>query len=241
MIDLTIVIINFNSEKYIEKCLMSCINQNTKFKHEIIIIDDASTDNSFSKIKPYKSKSIKVFRNKKNLGIEKTSNFGLKKSRGKYVCRVDSDDLLDPNFVETMIKNFKNKVTFCYSNSRVINSFGKTISKKILPNFNKQEIKARGDFLATGTVYKKNIFKKLGYYNTRYKNCGLENFEFILNLIFLKREKGIRINKFLFSLRKHSKNISKIKKKLIFNYGKKIFKKLKLGEYSINQNHPNFT
>lgn len=240
MIDLSIVIINFNSEKYIDGCLSSCIAQNTKFNYEIIVVDDFSTDNSYSKIKTYKSKLVRVFRNKKNLGIEKTSNFGLKKSRGKYVCRVDSDDLLDPNFVQIMIKNFKNEFSFCYSNYKIINSKGKIISKKILPNFNKYEILARGDFLATGTVYKKKIFKKLGYYNTKYKNCGLENFEFVLNLIFKKKEKGVRINKMLFSLRKHSKNISKIKEKNIFNYGKKIFKKLKLGEYSINKNHPNY-
>ena len=239
MIDLSIIIINFNSENYIEKCLKSCIEQNTKFKYEIIIVDDASTDDSYKKIKHYKSKLVKVFKNKKNLGIEITANFGLRKSKGKYICRVDSDDLLEPKFIDIMIKNFKSKISFCYSNYKVINSSGKILSKKYLPNFDRQEILARGDFLATGTVYKRNIFEKFGYYNTRHKNCGLENFEFILNLIFMEKKRGLRINKFLFSLRKHSKNISKIKKKHIFNYGKKILKKFNLGEYTINQNHPN--
>jgi len=68
MIDLSIVIINFNSEKYIEECLGSCIAQNTEFIYEIIVVDDFSTDNSYSKIKTYKSKLVRIFRNKKNLG-----------------------------------------------------------------------------------------------------------------------------------------------------------------------------
>ena len=109
MVDLSIIIINYNSKKYIKNCLKSCINQKTKFSYEIILIDDASTDKSLEEVIKFKSKSIKIFKNKKNMGIEKTSNLGLKKAKGKYVCRVDSDDLIQPNFVETMIKSFKAK------------------------------------------------------------------------------------------------------------------------------------
>ena len=239
MVYLSIVIINYNSEKYIEKCLKSCIKQITNFKYEIIIIDDAITDKSYKKILKYKSKKIRVFRNKKNLGIEKSSNIGLKKSLGKYVCRVDSDDLLEKRFIDTMIKKFEKKYSFYYSNYKVINSQGKIISRKTLPQFNKKEILARGDFLATGTIYKRSILKKQNFYNTKFKNCGLENYELILKLISQKN-KGVRINRFLFSLRKHQKNLSKIKKKLIFTYGERIFKKMKLGNYSINKNHPNY-
>ena len=66
MVYLSIIIINYNCEKYIEKCLKSCINQVTNFKYEIIIIDDASTDKSYNKIFKYKSKAIRLIRNKKN-------------------------------------------------------------------------------------------------------------------------------------------------------------------------------
>tara|TARA_B100000401_G_scaffold377787_1_gene278542 strand:- start:565 stop:1290 length:726 start_codon:yes stop_codon:yes gene_type:complete len=240
MVDLSIIIINYNSKKYIKNCLKSCINQKTKFSYEIILIDDASTDKSLEEVIKFKSKSIKIFKNKKNMGIEKTSNLGLKKAKGKYVCRVDSDDLIQPNFIETMIKSFKAKYSFLYSNYNVINSSGKIISKKKIPEFNKIEILFRGDFLATGTVYKKSILKKNNYYNTKTKNCGLENFELILNLIIKNRNLGYRVNKFLFSLRKHTKNMSKIKKKSIISYGNKIMKKMKLGYYSTNLNNPNF-
>jgi len=239
MIDLSFIIINYNCKKYVKSCIKSCINQKTKFNYEIIFIDDASTDQSFKEAIKLKSKMLRIFRNKKNLGIEKTSNFGFKKAKGKCVCRVDSDDKVKSNFVEIMLKNFKNKYAFLYSNYNVINSTGNTIKKKKLPKFNNNEIFLRGDFLASGTVYNRNILKKNSYYNTRTKNCGLENFELILKLL-LKNEIGLRINKFLFSLRKHSKNMSRIKKKFIINYGHKVMKKMKLGNYSTNLNNPNY-
>tara|TARA_B100002003_G_scaffold240241_1_gene260578 strand:+ start:916 stop:1341 length:426 start_codon:yes stop_codon:yes gene_type:complete len=129
MIDLSFIIINYNCEKYIKSCIKSCINQKTKFNYEIIFIDDASTDQSFKEAIKLKSKMLRAFRNKKNLGIEKTSNFGFKKAKGKCVCRVDSDDKVKSNFVEIMIKNFKSKYAFLYSNYNVINSAGSIIKK----------------------------------------------------------------------------------------------------------------
>ena len=239
MIDISLIIINYNSKNYLKNCLKSCINQKTKFKFEVILIDDASTDNSLNNILEIKSKSLRIFKNKKNMGIEKTSNFGFNKAKGKFICRVDSDDLLEANFIETMLKNFKKKYSFLYSNYKVLNKNGKVIGKKVLPNFNKLEILLRGDFLATGTVYKRNVLKKIKFYKTRVKNCGLENFELILNMIINKNYLGYRINQFLFSLRKHSKNISKLKKKSIERYGNKIMNNMKLGYYSTNENHPN--
>ena len=64
------------------------------------------------------------------MGIEKASNFGFNKAKGKFICRVNSDDLLEANFIETMLKNFKKKYSFLYSNYKVINKNGKVIGKK---------------------------------------------------------------------------------------------------------------
>ena len=59
----------------------------------------------------------------------------------------------------------------------------KLIRRVQLPKFDINEILERGDFMATGTIYHRNLIEKYGGYNTRYKNCGLENYEFILKLI----------------------------------------------------------
>ena len=83
-IDISIIIINHNRDKYLERCLRSCIDQivfNKKF--EIIFIDDGSTDNSFKIVKKFKS-NVNIFRLKKNKGISYASNYALSKSSGEY-------------------------------------------------------------------------------------------------------------------------------------------------------------
>ena len=60
MIDISLIIINYNSKNYLKNCLKSCINQKTKFKFEVILIDDASTDNSLNNISEIKSKSLHI-------------------------------------------------------------------------------------------------------------------------------------------------------------------------------------
>ena len=241
MIDLSIIIINFNSNKYITECINSCLNQKTKFNYEILVIDDESSDKSIYIINKFKlKKNLKIFANKKNLGIEKSSNIGFKKAKGKFVCRVDSDDKISQNFVETSLRSFKKGYSFVFPNYKIISSSGKIIGYKKLPVFDKLEILKRGDFLATGTVYRKSTLQSINFYNIKFKNCGLENFELILNLILIKKKKGYHINKFLFYLRKHAKNLSKIKQNSILNYGKIFFKRMKFGTYSVNLNNPNF-
>ena len=85
------------------------------------------------------------------------------------------------------------------------------IKKIFLPIFNRKEILLKIDFLASGTLYKKNILRKYGYLSTEYKNCGLENYEIILKII-LDGYKGYRNKKFLFKFRKHEKYVFNKKK-----------------------------
>jgi len=235
MIDLSIVIINKNYLDYLKKCVNSCLSQVTKYKYEVIIVDDGSTDGSISFAKNIKDKKIKFFQTK-NKGIEKAANKGFKKSNAKYVVRVDSDDYLNKKFVNIMLDEAnKSKAAFIYSNYYLVNS--KKRLKINLPPFNKKEILQRGDFLATGTVYDRNIIKKKGYYSEDIKNSGLENYQLILKLIVYKNY-GKRVNKHLFYYRKHSVNLSIFKKKKIIDLGKKIFTKMKLGIYKKNKFHP---
>tara|TARA_B100000767_G_C19725715_1_gene519389 strand:+ start:724 stop:1440 length:717 start_codon:yes stop_codon:yes gene_type:complete len=236
MLDLSIVIINKNYLRFLKKCINSCLNQITNFQYEIIVVDDGSNDGSVNFLRNIKNTKLS-FTQTKSEGIEKAANKGFKKSRGKYVVRVDSDDYLHKNFAQNSLLMIKNsKKSFVYSDYFQISS-NKNTKKKTLPNFDQKELINRGDFLATGTLFDKNIIKKLGYYNENTKNSGLENYELILKLIKSKYE-GKKINKFLFYYRKHQKNLSIIKKKKIINYGKKIFSKMKLGKYSQNKYHP---
>jgi len=109
MIKVSIIVPVFNSEKYLEKCINSLVNQTLK-DVEIIIINDGSTDKSLEIIKKFQKRhSNIVCINNKNHGIGYSRNCGIEKSKGKYISFIDSDDYIDINMM-------KNLYDFCEQN-----------------------------------------------------------------------------------------------------------------------------
>lgn len=82
----------YNAEKFLKEAIDSILNQTFK-DFEFLIINDASTDNSKKIIMSYGDKRIRYFENKKNLGVAKTLNRGLRLAKGKYIARMDADDV----------------------------------------------------------------------------------------------------------------------------------------------------
>lgn len=104
---ISIIVPVYNVENYLSKCVKSLLNQ-TYSKYEIILIDDGSSDES-GKLCDWwaeKSKIIKVF-HKKNGGLSSARNFGIDKSTGKYLSFIDSDDYVEPNFLDALYNNMK--------------------------------------------------------------------------------------------------------------------------------------
>lgn len=102
---LSIIIPVYNLQKYIARCLDSCLNQDIDLSmYEIICVDDGSTDNTYQILDEYKSKyhNIKVV-HKNNEGVVKTRNAGLSLASGKYVWFVDGDDWIQPNCLKYLI------------------------------------------------------------------------------------------------------------------------------------------
>jgi glycosyltransferase involved in cell wall biosynthesis len=104
-VKLSIIIPNYNSSKSIGDTLDSLIDQRVPI-YELIVIDDASTDNSLKLIKK-KYPKVKIYENKKNLGAAFARNLGIKKSNGDYILFVDADVVLSKNTLSRMIKTIK--------------------------------------------------------------------------------------------------------------------------------------
>jgi glycosyltransferase involved in cell wall biosynthesis len=235
-LDLSILITNYNYQDYIQKSIESCLNQNTSFNYEIVVVDDGSTDNSIERIKQFKEK-IKFF-SIKNSGIEKASNFGINKCNGEYITRLDADDFLKPSFIQSNLELLKNSTaTFAYSNYDAVNYKDDVLWNMKLPSFNEIEIFQRGDFLATGTVYLKSQIALAGYFNETTKNCGLENYELIIKIL-KSGAVGLLNEQNLFCYRIHNKNMSSIRRNSIIEYGKKITRLLLKTDYMTNRYHP---
>ena len=102
---ISIIIPVFNAENTIENCINSILNQ-TYSNFEIIIIDDGSHDGSLIKCKNVSKNDsrIKVF-SIENAGVSNARNYGIKKSRGKYIGFIDSDDIIDMDMYEILYNN----------------------------------------------------------------------------------------------------------------------------------------
>ncbi len=104
----SIVVPVYNVSAYIEKCLLSIINQ-TYTDIECLIVDDASPDDSISKIEKMTAAyegpiTFTIFHHEKNRGISATRNTGLEAAQGEYVYFIDSDDEISPDCIETLVK-----------------------------------------------------------------------------------------------------------------------------------------
>ncbi len=105
----SIIVPIYNCEKYIEKNLLSLIQQ-TYQEIEIILVNDGSTDGSEKKCKEYSKKDKRIrYYYQKNSGVSSARNYGIKRSKGEYIVFVDADDSLKPDFVEVMIKKITSK------------------------------------------------------------------------------------------------------------------------------------
>lgn len=105
---ISIIISVYNTEKYLEKCLDSVINQ-TYQNLEIILVDDCSKDKSLKIIEKYakKDKRIVVLKNEQNIGLASSRNKALDIATGDYIGFIDSDDYIEEDYYKVLASYMK--------------------------------------------------------------------------------------------------------------------------------------
>lgn len=99
----SIIVPVYNVEKYLEDCIQSLVNQTYK-NIEILLLNDGSTDNSSAICEKWAKIDNRIrFINKKHTGLSDTRNYGIKKSNGKWISFIDSDDLVHFQFIEILL------------------------------------------------------------------------------------------------------------------------------------------
>jgi len=103
MLDLSIIIVNFNKSKLLKDCLDSIYKNSKSIKFEIFVVDNGSKDNSVSMIKE-NFPQIKLIENSSNLGFAKANNQAIKLSQGKYILLLNNDTKILNNALKQMVE-----------------------------------------------------------------------------------------------------------------------------------------
>ena len=102
---ISIVILNYNAEKFLDECLSS-IYKTEKANFEIILVDNASTDKSYREY-TQKFSEIKLIENKKNLGYCEGNNVGIRASKGEFVVILNPDTVVTPTWLHELIDAYE--------------------------------------------------------------------------------------------------------------------------------------
>lgn len=175
----SVIIANYNSEKFISDAISSILNQTYK-DFELIIVDDKSTDNSLLIIDKLvqQDSRIKVIALSKNSGVTYSRQVGLDNAIGKYIAILDSDDISLPNRLEEQVSYLEENsdVVLVASDYYVITEKGE-IKKKKKVHKNKAAIKwylTFGNCFAHSTItFRLSEAKELGGYDQNIKR-GLD-------------------------------------------------------------------
>lgn len=181
--NISIVIPNYNGRTLLEKNLpkvIAALGEYEKGNHEIIIVDDCSKDDSVSFIEGFEktSISIRLLKNEKNLGFSPTVNKGVENAKGEIVILLNTDVAPEKNFVEPLIKHFKEKQIFAVGCVDKSIENGKTVLRgRGLGHWERGFlIHRRGEVDKTSTLwvsggsgaFRKDIWDKLGGLNELY-------------------------------------------------------------------------
>lgn len=230
----------YNAEKYLAIAIDSILNQ-TFQDFELIIIDDASTDDSLNIIYRFSQKDsrIKLIKNNENQGISNTLNKGIELSKGGFIARMDADDIALPQRFEKQIKflNMYPESAGVFAWIELIDEHNQKIGVWEADRLNNthQEIKnylSKGNCLAHPTaMFRQYILKKNNYSKVNWN--GQEDYFLWLNL---SQQDYIlsKIPEVLLQYRKHSQAVTNcfyFKTQNPDYQVRKIFLKQNLGKY----------
>lgn len=133
---ISIIMPVYNAANFLPQAIESILNQ-TYSHFEFIIIDDDSKDNSWKIIKQYAKKDNRIhcFKNEINLGVSLTSNIGSSKAKGKFLARMDADDISFPTRLEKEIRYLLSNPSVIAVGGQciIIDESNRSIGKKNFP------------------------------------------------------------------------------------------------------------
>lgn len=209
---ITVYITNYNYGRYIRQAIESVLSQSFQ-DFEIIIIDDGSTDNSKEIIESYaKHPNIDVIF-QKNKGLNVTNNIAMRLAKGKYLMRLDADDYLEPNALQTMVSKLEadDELGLVFPDYYLVNEEGNVMAQEQRHSFEKDVSLLDQPAHGACTMIRMAFLEELGGYNESF-NCQ-DGYE--LWIKFIAHFKVDNINIPLFYYRQHGANLTRNEKKIL--------------------------
>ena len=239
MKNLISVIINFhNGEKYLKNSVKSVIEQNYK-NFELILWDNASTDNSKLIISNFEDNRIKYFRNPIKDDLYKARNKALSHSEGKFIAFLDCDDWWEKDYLSSREQFFEDEnFDFYYCNANYF--FEKKRKKKLYKNYTLPSGRIYSSLskdyfiIISGVIFRKELFQKFGKFNENYNIIG--DFDFIMKISSFSNAHALNLP--LINYRVHDENFSKLNNKIFYEEYKSWFEenKKKLKNFDFKEN-----
>ena len=173
MTKISVIIPVYNTARYFEQTINSVLNQTYK-PHEIIIVNDGSTDNFDEVYHPYQD-ITKIVNNKTNMGISEAYNLGIRQAQGDWIAICDGDDYWDPNKLALQVEAIENQdADYVFCDKYIYNEVtGKISHYKYISRIclNPLQSLLKAFFASPSTVViKKTIFDSCGYFNNDFKS-----------------------------------------------------------------------
>lgn len=210
---ISVIIANYNNEPYLEKCLSSIIAQTHKY-FEVIIVDDASTDNSLQILNYFADKDdrIQIISNENNLGVAKSINKAISLSSHDYLLRHDPDDYFVSNGFEVLLTTMSESGADIVSGQAI--AFGSQRGETQWPTSNREimiNLLIESPIHQPTALVKKSVFSDL-----KYKNVPSEDYDLWLRALSCGF-KFANASQVVSYYRRHSSNLTSIKKQEIFH------------------------
>ena len=167
----SIIVPFYKKKKYVLNSIKSILNQTYKNFEIIIIYDDTKLDDLkyILEIKRL-DKRIRVFRNKENKGVGLSRNYGIKKSRGKFIAFLDADDIWHPLKLSTQIEfMINNNFSITHTSYNIINEKNKKVGTRFAKNLKFSDLIRSCDIGLSTVIIEKKLLDNLYFPNLKTK------------------------------------------------------------------------
>lgn len=181
--DISVIMPAYNAAAYIQDAIDSVLAQQFKGSFELIIVNDCSTDSTAEILeRNLQDQRVRVLNTPKNGGYPGAMNLGLKEARGKYISRMDADDVMDPVLLQMTFDFHEimgDDIAFVSTKRYWISYAGIPYHKKYdaleqhIHETWKDLVNRKRSFTDVGTLFRRNLAEAVGGYN-EYQRSGMD-------------------------------------------------------------------